>query len=167
MRRLAFALLLAASTAALAVPALEARSESGVTLSVPQGWKALITADERSVTMSRDAFNQIILKWYPWKDGVSKDQVIDLLISATNKSLKVGSFAEARRTEILGGRGRMATGTWTGPLGYEMKMGFSVVLDSAQQRIVSGVFLASPEGWTELGGGDLLVGVSGGLSQAP
>ena len=167
MRWCTLAMFLFMSTVALAIPALEQRSQFGVTLAVPAGWKMLVTADEHNVTMSRDAFTQIVLHWFAYKDGVDRDKVLDKLVSVTNANLKVGTVTEVGRRDILGGRGRVAEANWAGPLGYSLKLGFSVVLDPSGGRIVSAVFFTSPEGWTELGGNSLLEQVSGGLSSAP
>jgi hypothetical protein len=152
---------------ARAMPSMETRVQDGVTIDVPAGWKLLVTSDEHNLVTSRDAYTQITLHWYPYREGASLDKMTDKLIEVTNRSLKVGSYEESRRYNVVDGRGMLSTGRWVGPLGFSLALGFSTILDPARGRIVSAVFFTSPESWAEMEGANVLVAVSNGLRQAP
>ncbi|HMV67003.1 MAG TPA: hypothetical protein PKA64_09145 [Myxococcota bacterium] len=164
---LAFFLSVAAlSPAAQASPTLTTRSEAGVTFSAPEGWKALVTADERSIVLSRDAFTTLYVKWHPYKEGASLDKMLDKMVQVTNDSLPAGSATETSRGDILGGKGKVAVGSYKNIIGYQMALGWGVVSDPGRGMILTGVLLSSPDGFNEIGGKELITQVLASL-QAP
>jgi hypothetical protein len=162
VHKLMIALFLSVATltsAAHAMPPLSARTEDGVTFSAPEGWKALVTADERSVVLSRDAFTTLYVKWHPYKEGASLDKMLDKMVQITNDSLPAGQATERSRADILGGKGKVALGGYKNIIGYEMSMGWAVVNDAGKGMILTGILLSSPDGFNEAGGKDLLAQV--------
>jgi hypothetical protein len=162
MRRFALLSFLAWSSAALAAPTLDTISEDEVTVAVPQGWKHMITADERNIVMSRDAGTTINMHWYTYKEGISQDKMLDKLLSVTNENLPMGSAIEVARKEILEGRGKVMTADFS-TLGYEMKMAFTVVLHPEQGHVATAIMLSSPDTWKELEGETLIANVTESL----
>lgn len=159
MLKMLFALLL--STAMLvpeawAGPVLTSHTEDNVTFVAPEGWKVLVTADERSVVISRDAFTTLYIKWHAYKEGASLDKMLDKMIEVTNNSLPAGRATERSRGDILGGKGKVAVGGYKNIIGYEMSMGWGVVSDANKGMILTGILLSSPDGFNEVGGKDLI-----------
>lgn len=161
------ALLCLAAPTSAAVPPLEPHAEQGLTISTPTGWKLLIDATKANVLTSRDAFTSLTVQWYPFNEDPDQDKLLDLLLTATNKALPVGSAAESARRGVLDGKGKVMLADYTNLLGYHMKLAFVVWLDSAQKRVVTGVMMTNPEGFTELSADELAVQVVSSLTGGP
>jgi hypothetical protein len=136
---------------------------AGMRVDAPEGWKVLLSPDERTATLSAGIVTSISLYWYGFKPLADNDDIVDTLLRVTNENLPLGHITEVSRGPTLDGRAVAAHGVYS-LLGYQMHVGLVGMNDAAHDRLVAAVLVADPISWLSLSGLDTLARVVDSLA---
>ncbi len=165
MRRWILATLLCmSSTAWAAMPELDEKTEGDITIQAPKDWKLLVEPTDASVTMSRDAFTSIVVRWYRNDKDVALDAMLDKVIGAVNDAMPMGSFKERSRTPVLEGKGKVLVADFEMMISYDMRLVCAVVLDEENKRLIAGIMYTNEASLVDLQGPELVVKVASSLT---
>lgn len=147
---------------ALAAPSMTTVAEGGVSLRVPDDFKAWIDVERHSATASLGLATSIRLYWYDFKRKLTLDESVDIILRVTQENVPFGRVEPRERVSTLGGFARVQLGQF-GLLGYRMRVDMLAINDPVHDRMVAAVLIAPPESYDDAAAVDLLASVAASL----
>lgn len=150
---------------ALAAPPMVDHDSDGVHVRVPESWQILVDTDANNVTASKGLITNVTMYWYPYKEGITHDIMLNIVLRSTNESLPLGEAVELNRGQSDDGSLGHLEAEYR-LLGYTMKIGVVTRFDAYLDRVVAAVLVADPVGFERLDGIGMLEEIASSLSLA-
>lgn len=145
-----------------AQPVLVPITEAGMHLAAPDGWRSWFNVDERNATCALGLATSVRVYWYPFKERLPIDRVLDIVLKVTRENVPFGQVVELERVSILDGASRGLKAEYR-VLGYQMTLGIVAINDALHDRMVAAVMLADPATFDDLGGVQLAAAIAGSV----
>jgi hypothetical protein len=142
-----------------ALPALAPISEGGMHLAAPEGWRSWFNVDEHNATCALGLATSVRIYWYPFKERLPIDRVLDIVLKVTRENVPFGEVVELERVAVLDGASRGLKAEYRA-FGYQMSLGMVAINDALHDRMVAAVMLADPATFDDLGGVHLAAAIA-------